>query len=86
MAEIKKYLYNDLTFKIATGIVPVIVNNELVKTKQSIPQLTWNIDFGEPNSIARINPRIFTPGLRCDYCGRRYEEMDYECSGCGAPT
>lgn len=47
MAELKRYLYNDLSFKISTGIVPVIVNNEVVSSKQSVPSTIWTLDFGE---------------------------------------
>ena len=47
MAELKRYLYDDLVFKINTGIVPIVVNSTIVKTKKSIPNVTWDIDFGE---------------------------------------
>lgn len=47
MAEIKRYLYNGLSFKINTGVVPIVVNNTVIKSKQSAPQVVWDIDFGE---------------------------------------
>ena len=47
MAELKRYLYDGLSFKINTGIVPIIVNGLVISSKQSVPQLTWNIDFGK---------------------------------------
>lgn len=47
MAELKRYLYNDLSFKISTGIVPIIVNNTVVDSKKAVPQTIWSIDFGE---------------------------------------
>ncbi len=47
MAEIKRYLYDGLSFKISTGITPIVVNELVVNAKQTIPQITWNIDFGK---------------------------------------
>ncbi len=47
MAELKKYLYNDLSFKAFTGVMPIMVNNTVVVSKQSIPKTTWTIDFGK---------------------------------------
>ena len=47
MAELKRYLYDGLSFKISTGIVPVIVNGTVVDSKQSVPQTVWNLDFGK---------------------------------------
>ena len=47
MAEIKRYLYNSMSFKIATGYKPVVVNTEVINSKLAIPQVIWNIDFGK---------------------------------------
>ncbi len=47
MAELKKYLYDGLSFKIETGVVPIIVNNSIIKSKQNVPQVVWSIDFGK---------------------------------------
>ncbi len=47
MAEIKRYLYNDLSFKVATGITPIIVNSVVVDAKQTVPETIWNINFGK---------------------------------------
>lgn len=50
MAEIKRYLYDGLTYKISTGVKPVLVNGDIVKTKQTVPKATWNIDFGKSDT------------------------------------
>jgi len=47
MAEIKRYLYNDLGFKILTGITPVVVNENVIDAKQATPQVDWAINFGK---------------------------------------
>lgn len=47
MAEIKRYLYNGLGFKIDTGITPIIVNETALQTKSKVPQTIWTIDFGD---------------------------------------
>ncbi len=47
MAELKRYLYNDLSFKINTGIVPIIVNSTIVNSKQGVPNTVWSLDFGK---------------------------------------
>ena len=46
MAVIKNFLYNGLTYKVSTGFVPLVVNNQTVKSKTSVPLVTWDIDFG----------------------------------------
>ena len=47
MAELKRYLYDGLSFKINTGIVPIIVNNTVINAKQSVPHVIWSLDFGK---------------------------------------
>ena len=47
MAELKRYLYDGLSFKISTGIVPVVVNGVVIDSKQSVPQVEWNLNFGK---------------------------------------
>lgn len=47
MAELKKYLYDGLSFKITSGIVPIIVNGSVVPSKQGVPKTEWSIDFGK---------------------------------------
>ena len=47
MAELKRYLYDELSFKISTGIVPVIVNNVVIDAKQAAPQTEWSLNFGK---------------------------------------
>ena len=44
------------------------------------------VEFGEPGRMVRVNPRVFTPGLCCVFCGRWYKGVVFECAGCGAPT
>lgn len=47
MAELKRYLYNNLSFKISTGVTPVVVNELVIDAKQTVPQVIWNINFGK---------------------------------------
>ena len=49
MAEIQRYLYDELGFKIITGNTPIIVDAAVVNAKQTIPQTIWNINFGKIN-------------------------------------
>jgi hypothetical protein len=52
MAELKRYLYDGLKYKIITGTTPIIVNDQVVDTKQSIPKTIWTLKFG------KVNPEI----------------------------
>ena len=47
MAELKRYLYDGLSFKATTGVIPIIVNGNVISSKQGVPKLTWSIDFGK---------------------------------------
>lgn len=46
MAIIKNFLYSSLDYTINTGVTPVIVNNEVIKSKIAVPRVIWNINFG----------------------------------------
>ena len=49
MAELKRYLYDGLSYRIDTGVKPMIVRGSVVQTKQTVPRTTWEIDFGVVN-------------------------------------
>jgi len=46
MSVIKNFLYDGFTYKIDTGFIPIVVNNQTVRTKVKIPLITWKINFG----------------------------------------
>ncbi len=46
MTLIKNFLYNGLTYKIDTGFVPIVVNNQTIRSKVKIPKVQWDISFG----------------------------------------
>ena len=46
MAIIKNFLYDGLTYTITTGVAPVVINNEIIRPKVSLPFTRWDINFG----------------------------------------
>lgn len=40
-------------------------------------------DIYDPR-VLRVKSRL-APDDRCDYCGRRIDDREYQCQGCGAP-
>ncbi len=46
MAIIKNFLYNGLTYRINTGFVPIVVNNQTLRSKVKVPKVQWEINFG----------------------------------------
>ena len=47
MAIIKNFLYDGLAYKVNTGFIPIVVNNQTIRSKVKVPMVTWNIDFGK---------------------------------------
>lgn len=46
MAVIKNFLYNGLAYRVDTGFVPIVVNNQTVRSKVKVPKVSWALDFG----------------------------------------
>jgi len=58
MAVLKNFLYNGLAYKIDTGFVPIVVNNQTIRSKVTVPAVTWDIDFG--NAFTDLKNHIET--------------------------
>jgi hypothetical protein len=55
VAKIERYLYNDFSYTIETGLKPVLVNGEVVKVKTSVPRVKWSINFGKVSAELKNN-------------------------------
>ena len=86
MYIIPKFLYNDLTYDIYTGIEQTIVDNTIIPVKINAPKVTWKFKFDyikeetknyiEQILLERIDDTYINPGVGPSYKIFRYIDIN----------